>query len=269
MDGAPFFAVSQSSDPGLLQTLEKEILPRLLNDVPNQPSEEELAADPKLKRFTLIFDRAGYSPTVFKRLWEDRVAVITYHKNPGDPWPESEFILQKVTLVRETGQILIEIRAKEGELQIARDSRKNTKHHMLWKDLPEEERFHQLLPTKKHFIDTIRLIAYRAETSLACIVREKLARDDDARSLVRQILRTSVDLLPDASAQTLTVHLQHLCAELNSTETLFPGTSLQLVFQPVGLNGTGKAKVEQASRLLSSGKRAAGTATPRQKPGLS
>ena len=59
MDGAPFFAVSQSSDPGLLQTLEKKILPRLLNDVPNQPSEEELAADPKLERFTLIFDRAA------------------------------------------------------------------------------------------------------------------------------------------------------------------------------------------------------------------
>ena len=92
---------------------------------------------------------------------------------------------------------------------------------------------------KKHFIDTIRLIAYRAETSLACIVREKLARDDDARSLVRQILRTSVDLIPNESAQTLAVHLhalsspihdaalQHLCAELNSTETLFPGTSLK------------------------------------------
>ena len=103
--------------------------------------------------------------------------------------------------MRETGQILIEIRAKEGELQIARDSRKNTKHHILWKDLPEEERFHQLLPTKKHFIDTIRLIAYRAETGLACIMREKLARDDDARSLVRQILRTSVDLLPEASSE--------------------------------------------------------------------
>ena len=59
MDGAPFFAVSQSADPGLLQTLENEILPRLLEDVPNQPAEEELAADPWRERFTLIFDRAG------------------------------------------------------------------------------------------------------------------------------------------------------------------------------------------------------------------
>ncbi len=78
-------------------------------------------------------------------------------------------------------------------------------------------------------------------------MREKLKRDDDARSLVRQILRSAVDLIPDPSAQTLTVRLhalsspihdvalQHLCAERNATETPFPGTSLRLIFQSVGL----------------------------------
>lgn len=90
-------------------------------------------------------------------------------------------------------------------------------------------------------------MAYRAETSLAGIVPEKLKRDDNARSLVRQILRSAADLIPDPSAQTLTVRLhslsspihdaalQHLCAELNATETSFPGTSLRLIFLPVGL----------------------------------
>ena len=28
--------------------------------------------------------------------------------------------------------------------------------------------------------------------------------------------------------------LEHLCAELTDTETVFPGTDLRLVFQPVG-----------------------------------
>ena len=90
-------------------------------------------------------------------------------------------------------------------------------------------------------------MACRAETSLTCIVREKLTREDEARSLVRQILRSAADLIPDQSAQTLTVRLhalgspihdaalQHLCAELNFTESPFPGTSLRLLFQPVGL----------------------------------
>lgn len=79
--------------------MENEILPRLLKDVPNQPSEEELAEDPQRERFTLIFDRAGYSPAAFKRLWEKRIAITTYHKNPGEPWPQTEFSLKKVTLV--------------------------------------------------------------------------------------------------------------------------------------------------------------------------
>jgi hypothetical protein len=38
MDGKPFFVVSQAVDPGLLQVLECDIVPRLENDVPNQPS---------------------------------------------------------------------------------------------------------------------------------------------------------------------------------------------------------------------------------------
>jgi len=112
MDGAPFFAVSQSSDPGLLQTIETKILPQLLKDVPNQPTEVELAADPKRERFTLIFDRAGYSPDAFKRLWEQRVAVTTYRKNPDEQWDENEFSPQKVTLV--SGEIVELFLAERG-----------------------------------------------------------------------------------------------------------------------------------------------------------
>jgi len=214
MDGAPFFAVSQSADPGLLQTLENEILPRLLKDVPNQPTEEELAADPLRERFTLIFDRAGYSPAAFKRLWEKRVAVTTYHKNPGQPWPETEFNLQKVTLVSgeeaefslaERGVQLLpefwvrEIRQHEpGGHQVAivsTDFRRDlTKIAAGMFARWCQENFFQYM--KKHFIDTIRLMAYRAETSLTCIVREKLTREDDARSLVRQILRSAADFSP-------------------------------------------------------------------------
>ncbi len=87
------------------------------------------------------------------------------------------------------------------------------------------------------------MIAYRAETSMASILREKLARGDDARALLRQIYDTEVDLLPDEQAKTLTVSLhhltqaahdevvRHLCDELNATETTFPGTDLRLVYK--------------------------------------
>ena len=76
--------------------------------------------------------------------------------------------------------------------------------------------------------------------------REKLARPDDARALLRALYLTSVDLIPDLAANTLTVRLHHqaaplqdaaaahLCAELNATETLFPGTSLHLIYELPG-----------------------------------
>ena len=58
----------------------------------------------------------------------------------------------------------------------------------------EEDRFTRLRTERKHFIDTIKVIAYRAESSLASPLREHLARTDDARTLLRQIF----DNLPRA-----------------------------------------------------------------------
>jgi hypothetical protein len=78
---------------------------------------------------------------------------------------------------------------------------------------------------------------------MAATVREKLARSDDARALLRQIYQTEVDLIPDLNAKTLTVRLHHLtqlahdaalrflCEELTATETIFPGTDLRLVYK--------------------------------------
>ena len=111
------------------------------------------------------------------------------------------------------------------------------------KSLPEEDRFPRLRTERKHFIDTIKMIAYRAESSLASLLREHLARTDDARALLRQIFDTEVDLLPDLQANTLTVCLHHLTqaahdaaieqllADLNATQTIFPGTRLTLIFK--------------------------------------
>jgi len=39
------------------------------------------------------------------------------------------------------------------------------------------------------------MIAYRAETAMAQVLKEKMSRNDDARSLLRAIYRTEADLL--------------------------------------------------------------------------
>ena len=107
----------------------------------------------------------------------------------------------------------------------------------------ESDRFSRLLTERKHFIDTIKLLAYRAETSMASVVRDTLNRSDDARALLRQIYDTEVDLIPNLETKTLTVQLhhltqsahdhavRHLCDQLNATETVFPDTELKLVYK--------------------------------------
>src|SRR3990167_5565382 len=87
------------------------------------------------------------------------------------------------------------------------------------------------------------MLAYRAETSMASLLREHLTRSDDARALLRHLFHNEVDLLPDSNTNTLTVRLHHLthaahdqalaqlCATLNDTQTVFPGTNLTLIFK--------------------------------------
>src|SRR5271154_6161241 len=98
MDGKPFFVMSQAVDPGLLQVLESDIVPRLENDVPNQPSSDQLEADPLLHRFTVVFDREGYSPNFFVKMKDRRIACLTYRKYPGEDWPQQEFFPTDVRL---------------------------------------------------------------------------------------------------------------------------------------------------------------------------
>ena len=97
--GLPFFSVERPIDHGLLEVLHSDIVPRLLKDVPAQPTAEGLKADPHLSRFVIIFDREGYSPAFFRQMWQEhRIGCITYHKYQKEPWPESWFSRQEVRM---------------------------------------------------------------------------------------------------------------------------------------------------------------------------
>ena len=379
MDGRPFFMLSCAVDPGLLSVLREQIVPRLRAEVPNQPSPEQLEADPLLSRFTIVFDREAYSPDFFAQMKKQRIAILTYRKFTAEPWAAREFRPRQVTLIngeqitmemaergvrlsnglwvrevrhlsqkehqspilstdyhsdltqlagamfarwcqenffkymrehygidrlaeygteaipdttrvvnpawrqldsqvrRQNGLLSRELaqfaqiqlpqdleprevqayELKKGQLQQAMETRRQQieqlktqrqahPKHIEIKDLPPQDRFRQLRSEKKHFIDTIKLIAYRAETALAELAREKIKRSDDARSLIRQLFRTEVDLIPDRLQQTLTVRLHpmsspmhdeivhHVVQELTATNTVFPGTHLRLVYEISG-----------------------------------
>ena len=142
------------------------------------------------------------------------------------------------------GHLREEIQVLDLQINNLKQLRKKTEHHIPVKSLPEEDRFTRLRTERKHFIDTLKMIAYRAESSMASLLREHMARGgDDARALLRQIFQTEADLTPDLAANTLTVSIhhftqaahdqaiEHLLADLNATPTVFPCTNLTLVFK--------------------------------------
>jgi hypothetical protein len=378
MDGQPFLYVNKEVDPGLIATLKQDVIPWLEGNVAKTPEQERrLAEDARAHRFTIVFDREGYSPEFFEQMRKQRIAILTYHKFPKDDWPSEAFATHSVELAsgetvtmklaerdaqltnqlelreirklndsghqtamlttnfqaamptlaaslfarwsqenffrymrehfgldrlieygtepvpdaisvvnpqwrkldsqirsqtgkrhrlaaqfgaltlsedpaesepdrfeQRKGQLREEIQARDLEIDKLKVIRKDTAHHVAVKDLPEEDRFTRLRTERKHFIVTLKMVAYRAESSMASLLREHMARGgDDARALLRQIFQTDADLTPDLAANTLTVRLHHLTqaahdraieeliAELNATQTMFPGTKLTMVFK--------------------------------------
>ena len=60
--GKPYFFVTGEVNEKLLQVLDDKIISRLLNDLHASVEEKELQKNNLLPRFTMIFDREGYSP---------------------------------------------------------------------------------------------------------------------------------------------------------------------------------------------------------------
>jgi hypothetical protein len=376
MDGQPFMVINKVVDPGLIKVIENDIVPELEERVPKQTERTSVATLPYPHKFTLVFDREGYSPEFMARMKTKQVAVLTYHKHPGENWPESEFNEQTLILpAGETTQVKLaergvclsnglwvreirklserghqtavlasdyqanltvigarmfarwsqenyfkymrehygldkladysteeiaepmqvvnpayrdldgKVRSQVGKLSrmmaqfgamhfegtlddeelvafmrkkatlqeeieqqkkavaALKSARKETPHHIDIKDLPEDQKFKQLSTQSKHLIDTIKMMAYRAETAMANSLRSSMSHADEVRTLLSALYQTEADLLPDLEKQTLTVRLHHLanvmsdkvieklCIELNATETRFPRTNLIMIFK--------------------------------------
>ena len=375
--GQPFFSIDRPIDHGLLEAIENDVVPRLLKDVPGQPTTEELQADPYRGRFLLIFDREGYSPSFFRRMWEEhRIGCVTYHKFPKENWPTSEF--SEVTGTMPNGEVVTMMLAERGSVVGARDGMwmrevrkltsgghqtslistaygreatqdalalfsrwcqenffrymmehfaidalseyrteeiletnrpvvnpawreldrqsrsakgkltqrrarfaaltlksdadeskaaewerkksdlreeieqlehqvnslkeqmKTTPKHMEWDLFPDDAKFERLAPSRKRLTDTVKLVAYRAETAMSHLLRKSLRREDDSRSLLRDLFRSDADIIPDNDSKILDVRIhtlanprsnraiQQLLEHVNATESTFPGTEFRL-----------------------------------------
>jgi hypothetical protein len=115
------------------------------------------------------------------------------------------------------------IEGLEIEVMELKTKRKSTPRHITLKELPEDERVKPLAYTSKHFIDTIKMVAYRAETAMANLLKETMSRSLDARRLLQFLYRTEADIIPNAHQGTLTIHVHQLANHSNDAaiHTLF------------------------------------------------
>ncbi len=370
--GRPFFVVSKAISSGLSDTLLRDIVPQLLASVPQQPTAQQLASDPRVHRFVLIFDREGATASLLGALWQQRIGAITYRKNVKDLWPQSEFTATEVAMpdgvrttmklaMRETqlgenlpvkevrrltqsghqtamistahnldnvmiagrmfsrwcqenffaymmqhydidgliqygteqipgtemvvnplwrqldkevstarqwlrklhaklgacvsleggaeiehrAECLHDIEAATATLDDLRAKRKATARKLAIESLSHTERPTQLLPLNKMLCDTVKMVAYRAETALVALLRRHLNKEDEARALARALFVSSADLVPNAQAKTLTVRIHRMASpvhdrviasllnDLNELDFCHPETGDKMIYSMV------------------------------------
>lgn len=111
-------------------------------------------------------------------------------------------------------------------------------------EMPEQIRYNKLKTESKLMMNVIRMICYRAESSVASWIAPFLSKaSDEKRMVVKQIIASNADIIPDYQNKTLTINLHSLSAQrfntaafeltkiLNDTQTDFPGTNLRMFFK--------------------------------------
>jgi hypothetical protein len=133
--------------------------------------------------------------------------------------------------------------AKEHQEKIEKlvAERKSIKSRIKLGEMKDKARYNKLKPESKLLMNIIKMICYRAETAMVNLIDDNFV--NEKRMLIKQIIQTSADIVPDISNKTLLVKLHSLSAPrfnvaaqkladlLTQTETIFPGTELKLIFK--------------------------------------
>ena len=144
--------------------------------------------------------------------------------------------------IQKNAETVEAIQSIQAELVRLRAERKAAPKKIAIESLPEAERPTQLLPLNKMLTDSVKMIAYRAETALVEILRRYLKNEDEARALIRELFVSSGDIEPDEVAKTLTIRIHRmanpshdkaiagLLDELTKQEFCHPETDAKMIY---------------------------------------
>ena len=160
---------------------------------------------------------------------------------------DSENDIDKVRVHLEQQSTVQETLASYGnEIEQLCKERKETPYYIKIKDMPKGTRYNKLKTESKLFLNAIRMISYRAETAVANMLAPHYSKSaEEIRMIVKEIIASDADLIPDYENKKPCIRLhslstprandavRELCAILNETETLYPGTDLQIRYEMV------------------------------------
>ncbi|MEA3448550.1 MAG: hypothetical protein U9Q98_08915 [Bacteroidota bacterium] len=151
--------------------------------------------------------------------------------------------MEKYLLKKEA--LKTEIEQREREIEQIKAKKKVIPRKIAYSELPEVEKFDNVINKRKHFLDTIKIIAYRAETALSNIIKQYMSHEDESRLLLKQIYKTDTNIKVDQENKRLVVeihrlayrkddkNLEKLCQSMNETQLQFPDTNLTLFYKLV------------------------------------
>ena len=170
-----------------------------------------------------------------------RFAELTLH-------PQTEQDLKKYqTWQRLKAQLLEDIEQFDNQLQQIKRLIQETKKHISFDELPQDHKFQRLGTDRKRLLDTIRMIAYRAETAMVRLIAGPTVDFTAGRRVMQDLFDSHADILPDKEGHRLTIRvhrtarpatdriLARLFEQLNQCELIYPGTQLQLVYELHGV----------------------------------
>lgn len=89
----------------------------------------------------------------------------------------SEADVAKVTKwEKQKSDLREQIEQLEHEVDSLKEQMSSTPKHLEWDQFPEDAKFERLAPSRKRLTDTVKLVAYRAETAMSNLLRESLRR---------------------------------------------------------------------------------------------
>jgi len=149
----------------------------------------------------------------------------------------------KASLDKEA-DLLESIQWYDADIKQKIEERKNQPTHITLEDIDQNHRPNKLKTESKQFINTIKMVAYRAETALCnLLIPYWSTAEKDIRMLIKEIINSDADIHADYENKVLAITLhslstpranqvvKNLCELLNQTQTNYLCTEWKLFYK--------------------------------------